>query len=281
RARFHRQNNTGEFEIKVRDGLEENNHSDRLPASLVRGLRRVSINEFVDTGCRQSAACSNELPNARIDKVNNRPAVGINALMVGVPLKEQACNSANKATLIQSDAAAAAADEADNATTQPDDDDSSGVVLEQPSDSGSDFENNEELRQEEPGSGDTAQNATTLASSEVDSADGAASEPPEDLGQAEVPEKPQGRQHRKQRHQREKVDSKDIEAVLQEVPKRMTRSMAKQIGVQAPRRYFGEGVSASQILRPAKPAPATRKSQCEAEASSGSSSAADEQGLAA
>ncbi|KAJ2119364.1 hypothetical protein IW147_005944 [Coemansia sp. RSA 720] len=35
-----------------------------------------------------------------------------------------------------------------------------------------------------------------------------------------------------------------------DMPGRMTRSMARKAGVQHPRRYFGEGVSASQILRP-------------------------------
>ncbi|KAJ2705896.1 hypothetical protein FB645_002080 [Coemansia sp. IMI 203386] len=52
------------------------------------------------------------------------------------------------------------------------------------------------------------------------------------------------------RRLREDIDTSNIDAVLQQVPARMTRSMAKRAGgVQAPRRYFGEGVSTSQILR--------------------------------
>ncbi|KAJ1876626.1 hypothetical protein H4R99_002127 [Coemansia sp. RSA 1722] len=52
------------------------------------------------------------------------------------------------------------------------------------------------------------------------------------------------------RRLREDIDASNIDAVLQQVPARMTRSMAKRAGgVQAPRRYFGEGVSTSQILR--------------------------------
>ncbi|KAJ2077033.1 hypothetical protein H4R24_005366 [Coemansia sp. RSA 988] len=52
------------------------------------------------------------------------------------------------------------------------------------------------------------------------------------------------------RRQRENINTKDIELVAQEAPARMTRSMARKLDVQRPRRHFGEGVSTSQILRP-------------------------------
>ncbi|PIA14863.1 hypothetical protein COEREDRAFT_9937 [Coemansia reversa NRRL 1564] len=54
------------------------------------------------------------------------------------------------------------------------------------------------------------------------------------------------------RRQREGINVKDIEQVAQDASTRMTRSMARKLGgVQRPRRHFGEGVSATQILRPA------------------------------
>ncbi|KAJ2804994.1 hypothetical protein H4R20_002278 [Coemansia guatemalensis] len=52
------------------------------------------------------------------------------------------------------------------------------------------------------------------------------------------------------RRQREDINTEDIEQVVQDAPTRMTRSMARKLGVQRPRRHFGEGVSTSQILRP-------------------------------
>ncbi|KAJ2714536.1 hypothetical protein H4R19_001673 [Coemansia spiralis] len=42
------------------------------------------------------------------------------------------------------------------------------------------------------------------------------------------------------------------DGIEQSLPGRMTRSMARQLGVTAPKRYFGEGVSSSQILRPSQ-----------------------------
>ncbi|KAJ2451342.1 hypothetical protein EV183_003670 [Coemansia sp. RSA 2336] len=49
---------------------------------------------------------------------------------------------------------------------------------------------------------------------------------------------------------RKDIDTTGIEQVIEHVPERMTRSMARKLGVQRPRRHFGEGVSTSQILRP-------------------------------
>ncbi|KAI7820910.1 hypothetical protein BX661DRAFT_207732 [Kickxella alabastrina] len=61
--------------------------------------------------------------------------------------------------------------------------------------------------------------------------------------------KPPGAKTRRQ--SRENIDISSIDHVLQGLSKRMTRSMAREVGgVQPPRRYFGEGVSTSQILRP-------------------------------
>ncbi|KAJ2377458.1 hypothetical protein IW150_001371 [Coemansia sp. RSA 2607] len=52
------------------------------------------------------------------------------------------------------------------------------------------------------------------------------------------------------RRMREDIDTNGIERVLEQAASRMTRSMARMAGgVQPPRRYFGEGVSTSQILR--------------------------------
>ncbi|KAJ2614927.1 hypothetical protein H4S08_001478 [Coemansia sp. RSA 1365] len=53
------------------------------------------------------------------------------------------------------------------------------------------------------------------------------------------------------RRQREDINVENIEQVTQDASTRMTRSMARKLGVQRPRRHFGEGVSATQILRPA------------------------------
>ncbi|KAJ2558477.1 hypothetical protein EV175_000771 [Coemansia sp. RSA 1933] len=261
RARFQRQHNTGEFEIKVRDDLDK---SSRLPTSLVRGLRRVSINELADAEHKQGATPSNIVQPAAASagKGSNRPAAGIKALMTSVPRNEHKHNSANKETCLPDDSYpdSAAADDANNGSAEPGDDD----LVEQPSDSGSDLGNNEKPRQEASDVSDAAAQDTLPAafSGETDSNGGYSTskeslELPEKPGKDKVPEKPQ--RQRQQRQRRKDIDSTGIEAVLQDVPKRMTRSMAKKIGVQPPRRYFGEGVSASQILRPAKSAPATRK----------------------
>ncbi|KAJ2303020.1 hypothetical protein IWW55_003137 [Coemansia sp. RSA 2706] len=59
----------------------------------------------------------------------------------------------------------------------------------------------------------------------------------------------------RRRRPREDIDTAGIEQVAQEVPARMTRSMARKTGVQHPRRFFGEGVSTSQILRPTSTEP--------------------------
>ncbi|KAI8323459.1 hypothetical protein GQ54DRAFT_303379 [Martensiomyces pterosporus] len=75
-----------------------------------------------------------------------------------------------------------------------------------------------------------------------------------------LPEKPRiqkaaaGSNARRQKRTKENINAKEIEQVLGEAPVRMTRSMARKTGVQPTRRYYGEGVSASQIIRPLKPA---------------------------
>ncbi|KAJ2523362.1 hypothetical protein GGI11_001483, partial [Coemansia sp. RSA 2049] len=165
RARFHRQHEADGFEIKVRDDLDRNGSKSKntdavrdangeLPVSLVRGLRRVSINGLADTYTlsepRESMAPIVELSADGINSNYNRPVSSLKA------------------------------------------------------------------------------------------------------------EKSEKSRKRQQRPRKKDIDVKNIESVLQEAPTRMTRSMAKKIGVEAPRRYFGEGVSTSQILRPAKPA-ATQK----------------------
>ncbi|KAJ1663588.1 hypothetical protein EV178_004852 [Coemansia sp. RSA 1646] len=304
RARFHRHHNVDEFEIKVRDDLDKSKHSlaaretsGRSPAELVRGLRRVSINELAEicktTRDKQSVACSNEQTVVRADKEDGRPAVGIKALMVGVPLKEQKHNSANKEAQSSGGVdprTAAAADETDNDTTElvgPSFDDDAGIVLEQASTSGSDSERYGELRREEPSVNNAAKHATEMASSKLNSKDHHSTdeapseaetpETVEKLEKSKASEKLQRQQRRQQRHRREDADSKDLETVLQEVPKRMTRSMAKKIGVQTPRRYFGEGVSTSQILRPVKSTAAARRKPGHEEEASSLGSAADEQ----
>ncbi|KAJ2818820.1 hypothetical protein IWW50_005679 [Coemansia erecta] len=55
------------------------------------------------------------------------------------------------------------------------------------------------------------------------------------------------------RQPRGRIDT--AERAVQDMPERMTRSMARKVGVQQPRRFFGEGVSASQILRPTSTKP--------------------------
>ncbi|KAI9467691.1 hypothetical protein LPJ78_004130 [Coemansia sp. RSA 989] len=82
---------------------------------------------------------------------------------------------------------------------------------------------------------------------------------PDDQPDPSNPDKSQAKSQRRNRRTKQKgtrirtregIDITGIEQVIEQVPERMTRSMARKIGVQHPRRHFGEGVSTSQILRP-------------------------------
>ncbi|KAJ2774781.1 hypothetical protein IWQ56_000425 [Coemansia nantahalensis] len=90
-----------------------------------------------------------------------------------------------------------------------------------------------------------------------DEAQDAVSVPEEVDASSEVERhEPAAKSRRAAQRPREGIIADGIEQVVQEVPERMTRSMARRMGVQAPRRYFGEGVSTSQILRPGNGKPA-------------------------
>ncbi|KAJ2781645.1 hypothetical protein H4R18_002747 [Coemansia javaensis] len=62
----------------------------------------------------------------------------------------------------------------------------------------------------------------------------------------------QQQQQQQQRRRRAGISTDEIEQVVRDMPPRMTRSMARKVGVQKPRRHFGEGVTTTQILWPVK-----------------------------
>ncbi|KAJ1986830.1 hypothetical protein GGI26_006267 [Coemansia sp. RSA 1358] len=274
RARFHRQDTEG-FEIKARDGLDRQKtmpvaNTTRSNTALVRGLRRLSIKEpasvsGTDNCEKRSMAYTNGDAHSN-DSDKRITATNTKELLSGVQnhgqqKRQEVQQHADKANCT----AATETKNSDTATLAASPEDEPEFRIEQPAESDAELQSEEEGIDSKVASNKHTDNCDTTA--QEDTTDNTKQPPDSSVAKPKKqhrkgssgtrkentpdnPEKPVERQKQNRQRQRENIDIIGIDKVLNEVPERMTRSMARKIGVQAPRRYFGEGVSTSQILRP-------------------------------
>ncbi|KAJ1957599.1 hypothetical protein EC988_000746, partial [Linderina pennispora] len=77
-------------------------------------------------------------------------------------------------------------------------------------------------------------------------------EPEQHMAEVRRPRVSHGQTKKSKRrpHRKPAIDTEGLDDVLEQAPQRMTRSLARKIGVQHGKRRYGGGVQASQILRP-------------------------------